>query len=215
MAATSTATGSWPDPGLIARARHLVADGSRRILGITGAPGAGKSTLAAALAEALGPVAAVAPMDGFHLRQAEIDRLGLADRKGAPETFDVAGYVALLRELRSADHDVAAPAYDRGIEEPVPGVLVVPSAARLVITEGNYLLLAEDGWGEVADLLDEVWYAETAEQTRISRLARRHRDSGKAPAQAEAWTHGSDQRNADLVAGTRQLADLVVSVPSG
>src|SRR5262245_1678528 len=107
---------------LVARAAGLVSGGARRLLGVCGAPGAGKSTLAGALATALGRRAVVAPMDGFHLAQAELDRLGRADRKGAPDTFDAAGYVALLRRLRTATEPVVyAPRFHREIEEPIAG----------------------------------------------------------------------------------------------
>lgn len=127
---------------LAGRAATLATRGSRRILGIAGPPGAGKSTLAARLAEALGPeTAVVVPMDGFHLAQAELARTGLADRKGAPDTFDVAGYVSLLRRLRGADGaTVYAPAFDRSLEEPIAGSIPVTPCVPLVITEGNYLL---------------------------------------------------------------------------
>src|SRR5947207_15332686 len=106
-------------PDFLARARALAA-GGRRLLGLAGAPGSGKSTLAAALAAALAERAIVVPMDGFHLANAELARLGRAGRKGAPDTFDAAGYVALLRRLRSqpAHEPVYAPAFRREIEEP-------------------------------------------------------------------------------------------------
>lgn len=193
-------------PAAVARARAL-ASGERRILGIVGPPGAGKSSLAAAVAGALEGGAVVVPMDGFHLAQAELERLGRADRKGAPDTFDVAGYVALLRRLRSSEPRVYAPRFRREIEEPIAGAIAVPSDVPLVITEGNYLL----AWPEVAELLDESWYVELPEATRLRRLVARHAASGKAPAAARAWAHGSDQRNAELVAATRGRANLLVS----
>ena len=147
-------------PDLVARARALTEAG-RGILGISGAPGAGKSTLAADLAAAVGPSAVVVPLDGFHLHDAELARLGLSRRKGAPETFDVAGYVALLRRLRSeTDHVVYAPEFDRSREESVAGAIAVRPEHRLVVTEGNYLLLDEPGWSHVRPLLDEALFVE-------------------------------------------------------
>src|SRR6478735_5447282 len=105
---------------LVQRARGLIVPHRRRVLGITGAPGSGKSTLAASLAALLSPAAAVLPMDGFHLANAELERLRRRDRKGAPDTFDADAYVSVLRRLRSGDDSVVhAPAFDRVIEEPV------------------------------------------------------------------------------------------------
>ena len=136
----STGVHARLDEHLVDRARALMA-GGRAVLGICGAPGAGKSTLAARLAEAVGPAAVVVPMDGFHLHDDELARLGLSDRKGAPETFDVAGYVALLRRLHiETDHVVYAPEFDRSREESIAGAIAVRPEHRLVVTEGNYLL---------------------------------------------------------------------------
>jgi pantothenate kinase len=192
-------------PAAVARAARL-ADGPRRILGIVGPPGAGKSSLASAVAAALPGRAVVVPMDGFHLAQAELERLGRADRKGAPDTFDVAGYVALLRRLRSSESRVYAPEFRREIEEPIAGAIPVPGEVPLVITEGNYLL----AWPEVAALLDESWYVELPEAVRLERLVARHVVSGKSPEAATAWAHGSDQRNAAVVAATRDRANALV-----
>ncbi|MER6775741.1 MULTISPECIES: nucleoside/nucleotide kinase family protein [unclassified Streptomyces] len=194
------------------RARALAASGARRILGITGPPGAGKSTLAARLAQALGPErAVVVPMDGFHLAQAELERLGRADRKGAPDTFDAAGYAALLARLRTpAAAAVYAPAFDRSLEEPVAGSIPVAPSVRLVITEGNYLLYGAGEWAEVRALLDEVWFLAPDDALRVRRLVDRHVRHGKAPAHAEEWVARSDEANARLIASGRTRADLVV-----
>ncbi|WP_327134966.1 nucleoside/nucleotide kinase family protein [Streptomyces sp. NBC_01343] len=194
------------------RARALAASGARRILGITGPPGAGKSTLAARLAQALGPErAVVVPMDGFHLAQAELERLGRADRKGAPDTFDAAGYAALLARLRTpAAAAVYAPAFDRSLEEPVAGSIPVAPSVRLVITEGNYLLYGAGEWAEVRALLDEVWFLAPDDALRVRRLVDRHVRHGKAPAHAEEWVARSDEANARLIAAGRTRADLVV-----
>lgn len=186
---------------------------ARRLLGITGAPGAGKSTLAAALVDALGPETALVPMDGFHLAQAELCRLGRSDRKGAIDTFDADGFVSLLCRLRVERSTVVyAPEFRRDIEEPVAGAIPVPPEASLIITEGNYLLADTGDWARARDLLDEVWYLEVDEAVRMDRLTARHVAYGRSPERARAWAYGTDQRNADLIAGTRHRADLVVRV---
>ena len=196
---------------LLERARRLVASGRRRILGIVGPPGGGKSTVARLVVAQLGDAAQLVPMDGFHLAQAELVRLGRRDRMGAPDTFDADGYVALLRRLRDAtDSVVYAPEFRREIGEPIAGAIAIPRSVPLVVTEGNYLLLEHGGWDGVRALLDESWYVEVDEETRIERLVKRHVAFGKAPGEAREWTMGSDQRNAEVVARTAHRADLVV-----
>lgn len=190
----------------LARARALAVPGRRRLLGLVAAPGAGKSTLAQLLAQALGGQAQVVPMDGFHLAQSELERLGRADRKGAPDTFDSAGYVALLRRLRQAGETVYAPAFRREIEEPVAGAIAVPAAVPLVITEGNYLLLEAPHWREVAALLDEVWYLDVDDNLRRERLLRRHVAHGRSPEAARQWVERTDEPNALLIEATRARA---------
>jgi pantothenate kinase len=144
----------------LARVNALLAHGRRKLLGLVGAPGSGKSTLATALQRAFAGVSQVVPMDGFHLANVELQRLGRAGRKGAPDTFDSAGYAALLRRLRQQNEGeiVYAPEFRRDIEEPIAGAIAVLPATQLVITEGNYLLLDDGPWAGVAALLDEVWY---------------------------------------------------------
>jgi pantothenate kinase len=201
---------------LVHRARALPRGGRRAILGIAGSPGAGKSTLAEHLVRELNgtgaPWVAHVPMDGFHLADAELERLGRRDRKGAPDTFDAAGYAALLERLREETHDdvVYAPGFERVLEQPLAGAIPVPPSARLVITEGNYLLLTTGAWPRVHPLLDEVWFCEVPERERVRRLVARHEEFGKTHEQAVAWVSRSDERNAELVATTRGQADLVV-----
>jgi pantothenate kinase len=196
---------------LIIRARGLGRNGQRRILGLTGPPGSGKSTLAELLVNGLAPEVVLVPMDGFHLAKAELERLGRRDRMGAIDTFDAWGYVSLLRRLRNSDDEVVyAPEFRREFEEPIAGAILVTQETPLVITEGNYLLVDDPPWSELAELLDEVWYLDPGEDVRIQRLVARHSAYGKSPAEANAWSHGSDQRNSELVAQTRDRADLVV-----
>ena len=200
---------------LPARALQLIEGGRRAVLGIAGPPGGGKSTLAEMVVAELGDRAALVPMDGFHLAQPELRRLGRRDRMGAPDTFDAAGYVAMLARLRSQDDEVVyAPAFRREIEEPIAGALAIPRSVPLIVTEGNYLLLADGDWARVQPLLDEAWYVEMAEETRLEWLIQRHIAFGKAPDAARAWVMRSDQPNAAVVAATRERADMVVRLAS-
>jgi pantothenate kinase len=191
-----------------ARVQALLARGGRRLLGLAGPPGAGKSTLALALRAAFPDVACIVPMDGFHLAGSELARLGRAGRKGAPDTFDAAGYVALLRRLRApaAGETVYAPEFRREIEEPIAGALAVGPEVRLVITEGNYLLLDDDPWRAVAPLLDECWFVDVDDALRVGRLVARHERFGRSPADARAWVAGTDEPNARLVEASRGRA---------
>jgi pantothenate kinase len=193
------------------RARALAAAGDRRILGVAGKPGGGKSTLARMVAEALGDAARLVPMDGFHLAQDELVRLGRRDRMGAPDTFDAAGYAALLRRLRAnAEPVVYAPEFRREIEEPIAGAIAVPASVPLVVTEGNYLLLDDGAWAAVRPLLDEAWYVEVDDALRVERLIARHVEFGKSPAYAREWVMRSDEHNARVVESTRPRASAVV-----
>lgn len=193
------------------RVERLLAMGGRRLLGLAGAPGSGKSTLAAALLDWLGEQACVVPMDGYHLANAELIRLGRLQRKGAPDTFDSAGFAALLRRLRQqqADEVVYAPEFRREIEEPVAGAIAVDPRVRLVITEGNYLLLQQGHWAGVAPELDEVWYVELDEDLRRQRLQQRHMRFGRTAEAAQGWIESTDEPNARLIEATRQQAHWI------
>jgi pantothenate kinase len=199
----------------LAQAASLAGAGrGRTILGITGAPGAGKSTLAEQIRAHVGPRCRVVPMDGFHLAQSELVRLGRTERKGAIDTFDVAGYVALLRRLRDPHAGtVYAPRFDRRLDEPIASAIAVEPDVELVVTEGNYLLAAESGWSGVAALLDRCWFVAAPEGRRLRQLTARHEAHGKSPKAARAWARGTDQRNADLVDETRHRADALVLWP--
>lgn len=188
----------------------LAARGRRVIVGVVGLPGSGKTSLAEALVAALGSHVAHVPMDGFHLADVELARLGRTDRKGAPDTFDATGYAALLERLRRAEDDVWAPAFDRVIEQPIAGSIPVPRHTRVVITEGNYLLLDDPLWARARSQVDTVWFYDLDEGVRRERLINRHIRFGKSPADAVAWVDGPDRRNAELIAGTRDSADLIV-----
>ena len=194
-------------------AQPLVRNGRRTILGITGPPGAGKSTLAEAVVDAIGANARLVGMDGFHLARAELVRLGRVDRKGALDTFDALGYVALLRRLReNVESVVYAPRFDRVIEEPIACAVAVERHIPLVVTEGNYLLSEQGDWGGVRPLLDTCWYLDPDDEERQRRLTARHERHGRSPREALGRTLGSDQANADLVIATRHRADLVITL---
>lgn len=208
--------------------------GRRVIVGVVGLPGTGKTTLAEALVSALlewnaewtdhrvdrvsdpdrpwiGSHVAHVPMDGFHLADVELTRLGRGARKGAPDTFDAAGYSALLQRLRhSYDDDVWAPAFDRTIEQPIAGSIPVLKHTRVVITEGNYLLLKDPVWTQARSHIDTVWFYDLDDDVRRQRLINRHIRFGKSPTDAVAWVNDVDQSNAELIAATRDRADLIV-----
>lgn len=200
-------------------AAHPARGGARLVLGLAGPPAAGKSTLARHLVRAvrdrLGTgVAAYVPLDGFHLSNAQLRRLGRLDRKGAPDTFDVRGYSALLRRVvTEADHDVFVPDYDRTLHEPVAARHVVPAGTRLVITEGNYLAADAPGWREARRFIDALWYVDAPDAVREARLTARQRAGGKSESASCAWVRDSDRPNGAWVKASRGRCDRVLVAP--
>ena len=238
--APASAAAAAPVPAgldeLAARALALVRPGRRTILGIAGSPGAGKTTLAVQLAArvnelhaasgaesagaspagavgtARAPFAAHLPMDGYHLAESTLRRLGRLDRKGAIDTFDGWGFAALLqRLLAERDHTVFAPSFDRRVEEPIAAEIAVEPETQLVIVEGNYLLVDDGPWAGIKGLLAEAWFCETSDEERVRRLVVRHELGGRSHEAALDWAESVDGRNALLIESTMPRADLVVS----
>ena len=209
---TSPPTVSLTLDQLASRAASLITDNGRHILGIAGAPGAGKSTASQAISQKLDSRCTVVEMDGFHLANRELDRLGRREQKGAPETFDADGYAALLHRLRSADSIVYAPVFDREIDESIGSATAVEPRTPLIVTEGNYLLLPNGSWPQVRAAIDTVWYLEVPEATRTQRLMKRHSRFGRSSEAAADWVRRVDQPNADMIAAARSRADLIVEI---
>ena len=197
------------------RVQALLACGKRRVLGIVAAPGAGKSSLAQALQTPFGSALQVVPMDGFHLANSELLRLGRSGRKGAPDTFDAAGYLSLLQRIQAqqAPEVVYAPDYRRDIEESVAGAIAVLPDTALIVTEGNYLLLDDGPWARVRSVLDEVWYLDVEQAQRHARLLARHMQFGRSRERALSWIASTDEPNAVRIARTRHKADVCIDWP--
>lgn len=205
----STLPASWRN-----RIDALLAGAGRVVIGLAGTPGAGKSSAAASIAAAWGDTAVVVPMDGFHLAQKELERLGRANRKGAPDTFDAAGFAELLRRIRQTPGEtIYAPAFRREIEEPVAGAIAVQPHHRLIVTEGNYLLLETPPWDRIRPLLDACWYIDIAAGQRIERLVARHVAFGRSLKAAREWVLRSDEANAAVIEQARRRADWTTNWP--
>ena len=181
----------------------------RFLCALAGPPGAGKSTLAAAVVAALGPGARVVPMDGFHYDDRVLEARGLRARKGAPDTFDVAGFLHLLDRLRS-EAEVAIPIFDRGLEISRAGADIVGPQDRMLVVEGNWLLLDEAPWSAAAPRFDMTAMLQVPEAELIRRLRVRWASHGKTPAEAEAWIAGNDLPNIRRVRDGSCPADVVV-----
>lgn len=209
-----------PVAELAAGVAARIPKGRRYMLGIAGPPAAGKSTLSQNLAAAVraehAVPAEIAPMGGFHKTSAELDAVGARPRKGAPDTFDVTGFVERLKALRGAPlgRCVPWPIYDRDLHDPVPDAIVF-AAQRLAVVEGNYLLLEQPGWAEVRPQLDEVWYLDAEDKVIEQRLVDRHLRGGKTIEQARVKIADSDMPNARLIAGTRDRAEIVLREVGG
>ena len=200
---------------VVDRAKSLMTSmsGERKIVGLIGKPGAGKSTLSAQLIEKLGDQAAILNMDGYHFSNLALRELGRADRKGAPDTFDALGFTEILKRVKhEVDQNIYFPVFDRSIEESIAAQGVITPEIKLVITEGNYLLHNDNNWGGVKKFLDESWFIEVDDQIRIERLVNRHHKFGKSKADAHSWATGSDENNAQVVARTRELADVIIKL---
>jgi pantothenate kinase len=193
---------------LVSRIADDAGGRGRYVFGLAGQPGSGKSTVAARLAEALGAV--VVPMDGFHLDNTELARRGLSGVKGAPETFDADGFVRLVEQLQHADGPVSAPSFDRLADCTIEGAITVDPDDRIVIVEGNYLLLERRPWGALRDLFDLTGYIEVDDRTRVDRLVARHVRHGRSLDEAREFVRISDEANAVVVAATRSRADVVI-----
>jgi hypothetical protein len=197
------------------RVKKLLESSQKRlVIGIVGKPGAGKSTLTSYLIDNLPKDSAVLiPMDGYHLSNKQLSKLGISDRKGAFDTFDSDGFVKQLKRVnQEPEKDIYFPIFYREIEESYAADGVVPANTKLVITEGNYLLLDKGGWKAVKAEIDEVWYIDVDDKLRLERLTKRHQNYGKNYEEAFAWANGTDERNAELVKYTRDKADVIIEI---
>ncbi|WP_244332839.1 nucleoside/nucleotide kinase family protein [Gordonia polyisoprenivorans] len=198
---------------------EAAADTPRFVAGFTGPPGAGKTTIArrvvAELTERFGDDAVgYLPMDGFHLATTVLRRLGRTDRRGAPDTFDVDGFVSLLRRAAAPGKEVYAPDFDHrgvggGVAEPIAAALIIPATAKVLVVEGNYLAL--DGeWSPVRDLIDRLWFVDVPDDVRRERLSVRHVGAGRSAENARRWIESVDDPNAALIRSCRHRCDVLL-----
>lgn len=194
-------------------ARRLASGERLRVLGITGPPGTGKSTVSMMVTEMLAaggiPVAGLAPMDGFHMSNAVLEDLDRRDRKGAPDTFDVWGFAAVLERIQLGDREILVPDYRRDLHEPIAAGLRV-AARGVVVTEGNYLALDAPGWREARSHIDLLVHLDTPTEEVVRRLVARHVAFGKHRADAAHWVRTVDGPNIELVNSCRDRADMVI-----
>ena len=194
---------------------EIALQGNKRTLfGIIGEPGAGKSTLVEEI-KAKFPTneLAVLPMDGFHLSNKVLIENGIRHFKGAPQTFDSRGFVALLNRVRTVvDQNIYIPVFHREIEESIANESVITPDVKVVIVEGNYLLYPDLGWGGVQELLDSSYFINISQEVRLERLIARHEKYGKTPEEAREWSLGSDEANAKLIRSTKGLATNIIEL---
>lgn len=190
----------------------------RRIaVGLAGGPGTGKSTLAAELVTMLNAVhpgsAALVPMDGFHMKHAKLEALGQVDYKGAPHTFEGAEFVNFLHHLKTATTAVSGPGYSRKIEDTVDNAFTILPEVRVLIVEGNYLLLPEGPWAGVRPLLDYAVFIDVPRELVRARLLKRHGEEGLFTEERNrAHIERNDLPNYDLVRRSQDRADVVISL---
>src|SRR5690606_24576006 len=205
-----------PDDALVLLEREaagLIARPGRRVLGIAGGPGVGKSTMAQRLVAALGDVAAYVPMDGFHMKHAKLEALGTAIEKGMPHTFEGAAFIDFLARLKAATGPVSGPGYSRKIEDVVEDAFTVPATTKLLVVEGNYLLLATAPWWQVKPLLDLAVFIDVPRELVRTRLIKRHAEEGLFTEERNrAHIERVDLPNYDLVQRSRSRADIAIDL---
>ena len=192
----------------------LESQGPRSIIGIVGKPGAGKSTVVLEIEKKFTPnEVSIIPMDGYHLSNEALIELGRRDRKGAPDTFDTAAFISLITKVKNSPQlDHRFPIFHREIEASVEDEGLVPTSAKIIVIEGNYLFSDEHNWSGVFPLLDHTWYIEIDDEIRMQRLIARHIKYGKTPAAAEAWSRGSDEANARFIEKTSHKAENKIRI---
>ncbi|MCI4665515.1 MAG: hypothetical protein MRY74_12405 [Neomegalonema sp.] len=193
---------------------QTVAGRKRALIGLAGPAGSGKSTLAAALVAALndgeGPGAALVPMDGFHLDNRILAARNLSHRKGAPETFDAAGFVAALRRLRMGAEDVYLPDFDRPRDIALAGAIVAEQDTPIIVVEGSYLFLDQPPWRDGAPLFDLRLFLRPPLEVLEQRLRRRWRDLNLSETDAQTRVQSNDLPNAQLVLSASLPPDAVL-----
>ena len=189
-------------------------DSGRIMIAIAGPPGSGKSTLAAAVVKQLNASskssseAALLPMDGFHLGNDELDIRGLLERKGAPETFDVQGLLALLKNVKTTNVDLRYPLFDRICDDVLADAGLLKASTSIVVVEGNYLLLDAPLWSEISALFDATVFLDPLLSTLEKRLIERWLNHGFSAQQASEKVHSNDLINAKLVLKQSVAASL-------